>query len=314
MNCIIVDEMHASIEPMLMEAGFKADYRPHIKREQILEVIHHYEGIIIRSKTAVDREMLDKATCLKFIGRAGAGLDQLDVDEIEKRNIAIINAPEGNQDALAEHAVGMILCLFNKINTGNQQVKNYIWDREGNRGIELKGKTVGLIGYGYMGQAFAQRLTSFGCNILAYDKYKKNFSSAMVREVQMEDLFRECDVLSLHIPLTSETKGLVNRNFIDKFKKNIFLINTSRGPIVKLSDLNKSLEVGKILGAALDVIENEKLNTFTEKQKKDFDKLISFSNVLLTPHVGGWSVESYYKINQVLVQKLKAFKINFLNS
>jgi D-3-phosphoglycerate dehydrogenase / 2-oxoglutarate reductase len=304
LNFLIVDEMHESIIPLMNQIGIRADYEPTISRHALLEKIAGYEGLVIRSKTTVDMELLEKASNLKFIARAGAGLDQLDVEEINRRGIVIINAPEGNQDALAEHAVGMLLCLFNKINLADAEIRNHVWDREGNRGVELMGKTVGLVGYGYMGKAFAKRLCSFDCKILAYDKYKKNFSCSLVEEVGLEEIFRDSDILSLHVPLNAETKYLVNRDFLNKFRKNIYLLNTSRGSVVKLKDLNRALEEGKVLGAALDVIENEKLHQLSLEEKEDFGSLISCKNVLLTPHVAGWSFESYRKINEILAKKL----------
>jgi D-3-phosphoglycerate dehydrogenase / 2-oxoglutarate reductase len=310
---LIVDEMHESIVPMLEEIGVEGVYKPTITRKEVLKEINDYTGLIVRSKINVDKEILESAINLKIIARAGAGLDLLDIEEINNRGIYIINAPEGNQDALAEHAIGMLLSLFNKINQGDQQIRNYIWDREGNRGIELMGKTVCLIGYGYMGQAFAQRLSSFGCNILAYDKYKKNFANQFVQEVSLEELFEKCDILSLHIPLNYETRGLVNKDFINRFKKNIFIINTSRGPVLKNEHLNDLLESGKVLGAALDVIENEKLHSLSPEEKREFERLIKFKNVILTPHIAGWSVESYIKINQVLVNKLFVYLKNEVN-
>ena len=303
---IIVDEMHPSIVPDLRAAGFTVDYFPEINREEIKRVIPHYEGIIIRSKTTIDQEMLDLASALRFIARAGAGKDKIDVAYCDEKKIDILNAPEGNRDALGEHAIGMLLTLLNKIHTSDLEIRNFIWDRDNNRGCEIKDKVVGIIGYGNMGSAFAQRLSGFDCRVLAYDKYKKKYGDKYARESNVEDIFRSADILSLHVPLTSETKGFYNYDFFLNFNKEIFLVNTARGPILPLSDLIRLLDEGKVLGAALDVLENEKLKLLNEEQKAQFSNLIQRSNVVLTPHVGGWSFESYKRINDTLVQKIVA--------
>jgi len=299
--------MHPSIIPMLESIGVKPDYRPEITREEILNVIENYQGIIVRSKTPINKELFDKAKNLEFIGRAGAGLDQVDLETMQARNITIVNAPEGNRDALAEHMVGMILCLFNNINLGDKQVRNGIWDREGNRGVELKNKTVGIIGYGFMGQAFAKRLTSFECNIIAYDKYKSGFGSEQVKEVALEQIFEEADLLSMHVPLTPETHFMINEDFINRIKKPFYFLNSARGELAKLSVIKKAIETGKISGAVLDVLENEKLNKYTPEQQEAFEFLKSSEKVLFTPHVAGWTHESYVRINEVLTKKIKAY-------
>ncbi len=308
-TCLIIDKAHESLLPMLQAIGYKADYRPEIQREELLQIIGNYEGLIVRSKTNIDEELIAKATRLQFVGRAGAGIDQLDVEALEKRNIHILNAPEGNRDALAEHTVGMLLCLFNKINWADQEVRNATWDREGNRGVELMGKTVGLIGYGHMGQAFARRLSGFGVQVLAYDKYKQNYGDAYAREATMQEIFEHTDVLSFHIPLTAETKYLVDVSYGNNFKRNIYLINTARGELIKMEVLAEMLENRKLKGVVLDVLENEKLNSLTPLQQAAFNKIIQLKNVVLTPHVAGWTFESYEKINQVLVSKIKLLNL-----
>ncbi|MFA0960701.1 2-hydroxyacid dehydrogenase [Roseivirga sp. BDSF3-8] len=310
MRCLIIDRMHESLMPMLEEAGIKPDYRPDIKREEILNIADRYEGMVVRSKTPLNEELISRAEKLKFIARAGAGLDQIDVEVVRKRNIYLVNAPEGNRDALAEHGVGMLLALFNNLLRADREVRNKVWDREGNRGIELMGKTIGLIGCGYMGQAFAKRLSGFGCKVLGYDKYKKGFSDDFVIEATLDELFRETDILSLHVPLTSETKAWINEEFLSKFKKAIFLLNTSRGEIVPLRALRAALESGKVKGAALDVLENEKLKTLTDRQIQDFEYLVASDQVIFSPHVAGWTHESYVKINETLVNKLKSIFFN----
>ncbi|HXA00479.1 MAG TPA: NAD(P)-dependent oxidoreductase [Cytophagaceae bacterium] len=308
-RCLIIDEMHSSIIPMLERIFVQPDYRPMISRNEIMDIIGNYEGIIIRSKTFLDKELLSQAIKLKFIARAGAGMDQIDMEEAGRRNILLLNAPEGNRDALAEHCIGMMLSLLNKICISDAQVRKGTWDRERNRGYELRGKTIGLIGYGFMGRSLAEKLKSFGCKVIAYDKYLKNFSDEYVQEVSMDEIFEETDILSLHIPLTQETKGMVNEDFFKRFKKDIWLINSARGEIIPLGALNKVLKSAKLRGAALDVLENEKLKNLNEQELENFNDLIASEKVVLTPHVGGWTFESYVRINQILADKIKAANV-----
>ncbi len=303
---LIIDEMHLSIIPLLEAEGYEVDYRPHIKREEILDIVGDYNGLIIRSKTPMDKELLEKATQLRFIGRAGAGLDKIDLDYLAERGINLYHAAEGNKDAVGEQAIGMLLSLFNHISKADQEVRKGIWIREANRGEELQGKTVGIIGFGNMGQAFAEKLTGFGVRILAYDKYKTGFGTAHVEEVALESLMEESDILSLHIPLTSETRNFLTLDFIRKFKKPFYLINTARGEIVTFDTLNVALDEGLLLGAILDVLENEKFNTYSNSQKEAFERLAKRTNVVFSPHIAGWTNQSYVKINEVLVKKIKS--------
>ena len=305
MKCLIIDEMHPSILPGLEQLGFEVDYEPRITRQEILERLGQYDGIIVRSKTAIDQELLESASRLKFVARAGAGIEQVDVAYLESNGIVLINAPEGNRDSLAEHAIGLILALSQNIIRSDREVRAGTWDREGNRGIEIKGKTIGLIGYGFMGSALAQRLHSFGTNVIAYDKYKQNFSNPFAREVSEAEIFDQTDILSLHVPQTEETFGFFNKSYFDKFKKDIVLLNTSRGGILNLADLADLLDSGKIRAVALDVLENEKLKTWNAEEKQVFDRLASHDNVIFTPHVAGWSFESYQRINDVILSKIK---------
>lgn len=306
-KCFIIDEMYPNITELLQDIGIDPVYKPDITREQIMEEIDDYEGLIVRSKTPIDSELLQCAKKLKFIARAGAGIDNIDQSFCKERGITVFNAPEANRDAVGEHAVGMLLSLFNKINTSDKEVRRGIWDREGNRGTEIQGKTVGIIGFGNMGTAFARRLRGFDCKVIAYDKYETGFGDEFVQEVNATVLYQQTDILSLHIPLTEETNRMVNINFLRKFRKGISLINTARGKIVVLRDLLKALDEGKVLNAALDVLENEKIKKLNPEEQSDFDQLIQRSNVLLTPHVGGWSFESYEKINGILVKKIADF-------
>lgn len=305
MKCIIVDEMHDSLFPMLEEMNVQFDYFPKISKNEFLEISDSYDCLIIRSKFFVDKEVLDKCSNLKFIARAGAGLDNIDLDAAEKMNIHVISANEGNRDSVAEHTMGLLLSLLHNINKGNLEVNNGIWDREGNRGIELGGKTVAIIGYGNVGKQFAKRLSSFGCKVLAYDKYLLNYSDEYAQEASMEKIFDEADIVSFHVPLTDETLKLVDSDYIDKFKKRIFLLNTSRGKVVDLKFICEQMEGSKILGAALDVLENEKINDLSKEELKIVDYLRSHHRIIITPHVAGWTDESYRRINQVMVEKLK---------
>jgi len=305
---LIVDEMHPSLLTMFDNEDWDFTYLPNIQREEILNLIFDYNGIVIRSKTVIDNELLEKAPKLKFIARAGAGIEKIDLNETKKREIEIFNAPEGNRDAVAEHAIGMLLALFNKIPTADKEVRQKIWKREANRGIEIKGKTFGIIGYGNMGKSFAKRLSSFECSVLAYDKYLTNYSDDFVSAVTMDEIFEEADVLSLHIPLTIESKNLIDLQFLNNFKKNIFIINTARGEILVLKDLLSALESGKVLGSCLDVLENEKLNSLSTEQDGILEKLFQSQKVIFSPHVAGWTHESYVRINEVLVEKISNWK------
>jgi D-3-phosphoglycerate dehydrogenase / 2-oxoglutarate reductase len=304
---LIVDDLHENIFPLLADLGFEVNYQPDIKREEILEIIKNYEGLIIRSKTKVDAAFLSHCDKLEFIGRAGAGLDLIDLEEVNNRNIKVFAANEGNADAVAEHTMGMILMLFNKLNWADAEVRQRVWEREKNRGIELKGMTIGIIGYGNMGIALAQRLMGFGVKVLAYDKVeKKDYEYGLyAKKATIEEIFEETNLLSIHVPLTDETRMMVNDGFLSKFKKNIFIVNTSRGEVVSTTSILKGLKSGKIRGACLDVLENEKLSMLTPEQEEVYTQLFQMKNVMLTPHIAGWTVESYRKINEVLVEKIR---------
>ncbi|TFV94160.1 phosphoglycerate dehydrogenase [Algoriphagus kandeliae] len=305
MRILIIDQMHPSIVELLEKDGHEVVNAPKIIREEIKDQIHQFDGLVIRSKTPMDRDLLQHASKLKFIARAGAGLDQIDLDYLSEKNIQLFHAAEGNRDAVAEHALGGLLALLNHMIHGDAQVRKGIWDREGNRGYELKGKTVGIMGYGNMGKAFAKRLRGFGVEILAYDKYKLDFGTDKVQEVIWEKLKAEADVLSIHVPLTEETRGFFTLDELRSFAKPFWLINTARGEVITFKTLNEALDEGILRGAVLDVLENEKFQKFTPEQKAEFEKLASRENVVFSPHVAGWTFESYEKINQVLVKKIR---------
>lgn len=304
-RCLVIDQMHESLFSMLHEINWEVEYQPSISREEIKKILHQFQGLIVRSKTIIDRDLLGENPSLKFIGRAGAGLDNLDLQYLEEKNINVLHAAEGNRDAVGEHTVGLLLALIRNISTADQQVRSLVWKREENRGWEIMDKTVGIIGYGNMGQAFAKRLSGFGCKVLAYDKYKAGYSDSFCQEADMKAIYEETDILSLHIPLTPETQKLVNRDYLSRFKKNIVLINTSRGEIVSQADLVDQLESGKVKGAALDVLENEKLKELSPEALGILNKLLQKTNVIFTPHIAGWTFESHKKINVVLVDKIK---------
>lgn len=299
---LIVDDLHPVFKQKAQALGYQIDDEPKITREETLAKIKDYIGIAVRTKFKIDAEVFSAATQLQFIARAGAGLDNIDEKIAKQRNITLINAPEGNCDAVGEHALGLLLALMNNFRHADAAIRKGIWDREGNRGYELKGKKVGIIGYGFMGQSFAQKLSGMGVEVLAYDKYKTGFTDTFAREVSMEEIVKHSDVLSLHIPLTAETRQLVNDEYLFHFKKPIFFINTARGEIVNTQSVLNAIQSGKILGAGLDVLETEKFPQLAAQAW--FNDLKNNPKVILTPHVGGWTFDSYRKISEVLAEKL----------
>lgn len=307
---LFIDSVHPLICEELSAHGFRCESHTDLGREELMKIIPHYSGIIIRSRIRLDEEFLSKAEGLKFIGRVGAGLENIDVEYAGRRGILCLNSPEGNRDAVGEHALGMLLSLMNHLNRADKEVRKGIWKREENRGTEIKGKTVGIIGYGNMGSAFAQRLKGFEARVISYDKYKKNYSDGNTTETTLEEIFVSSDIVSLHVPLTEETRFLCDKAFFERFSKKIWFINTSRGQVVNTGDLAGQLRSGKIIGAALDVLEYEDA-TFEQLSGKlpdDFRFLVESDKVLLTPHIAGWTTESNIKLASVLVDKiLKAF-------
>ncbi|MBC5774961.1 phosphoglycerate dehydrogenase [Pontibacter sp. KCTC 32443] len=298
--------MHPSIFPMLESIGVEADYRPTIKPIEVCEALAGFDGLIVRSKMRITSETIKYADKLKFVARAGAGVDNIDAEVLEARGIALLAANEGNRQAVGEFTLGLLLSLTRNIARGDREVRNKVWLREENRGEEISGKTIGIIGYGNMGQSFAKVLQGFGCHIIAYDKFAPEKVSAPVEQVSLDVLLAEADVVSLHIPFIPENHHFADDAFFNGFKKPIWFLNTSRGEVVDQTALVEHLKNGTIKGAALDVLENEKLQTLTEKQLSNYNFLAQAQNVVLTPHIGGWTHESYIKINEVLVQKIKA--------
>jgi D-3-phosphoglycerate dehydrogenase / 2-oxoglutarate reductase len=307
MKILIIDEVHPSLLNMLGNEDWSFSYQPDYKRSDVLAAIGLYDGLVVRSKTPIDADLIAQAKRLKFIARAGAGLDLIDIEAVRERNIQLFAANEGNRDAVAEHTVGLLLALMANIAKADRAVRQGLWDREANRGYEVMGKTVGIIGYGFNGRATAQRLSGFGCRILVYDKYLTHYSDQYATEASMSQIFEESDIVSLHIPLNDDTKLMVNDAFIDQFNKPIYFVNVSRGEIVSLAALVKGLENGKIKGAGLDVLENEKLSKLSGSQQIDFDYLSNSNRTILTPHIAGWTFESYVKINEVLFRQIKNY-------
>lgn len=293
---------------MLEEMGFACVYFENYSRADYLKIASDYVGFVVRSKIRLDKEILNAASQLRFIARVGAGMENIDIAYAEQKGIACLHAPEGNRDAVAEQAIGMLLALFNNLLRADRQVRNGVWEREANRGLELGGKTIAIIGYGNTGGAFARKLSGFNAKVLAYDKYKTGFSDKMVEEASMDRIFADADVLSLHVPLTSETTYLVDKDYLERFAKPIYLINTARGKVVNTTDLIAAIETGIVSGACLDVLEFEK-SSF-ESLKPDhypqaFKKLIALEQLVLSPHIAGWTKESAEKMAAVLAQKIR---------
>ncbi len=304
---LITDGVHPMLLEGFQEMGFEVDYHPKISLAKVHDMIAPYEGMIINSKIICDIELLDKAKQLKFIGRLGSGMEIIDQVYAAQKGIAVFSAPDGNCDAVGEHALAMLLALANNSIQSDQQVRQKIWRREANRGFELAYKTIALIGFGHTGSAFARKLRGLDMTILVYDKYKTNYADDLdyVEESTMERIFKEADIVSFHLPLTEEVIHLADDNYFKKFKKNILLINTSRGKVIPTQTIINGLQSGKLTGACLDVFENEKPHTFTKKETECYNQLYQFPNVILSPHVAGWTVESKYKLSAILLKKIR---------
>ena len=309
MKVLFIDSVHGILEERLISSGFTCINGTQLSREECIQVASDFQGIVVRSRFRMDAEFLSHFQQLKFIARSGAGMENIDEDYCNERNIELFNAPEGNRNAVGEHAIGMLLTLFNKIHTADVEVRKGKWDREGNRGIELEGKTVGLIGYGNNGQAFAQKLSGFDVRTLAYDKYRTDFTDTFATEANLEELYQNCDVISFHIPQNEETIYFGNNEFFESFEKAIYLINLSRGKVVETKALVNAIKAKKVLGACLDVLEYEKTSFesfFDQELNSDFKYLLDSEKTLFTPHVGGWTNESYFKLSNVLADKILA--------
>ncbi|MCB2209036.1 MAG: hydroxyacid dehydrogenase [Bacteroidetes bacterium] len=309
---LFIDTAHPILMLELEKDGFQCDAFPDYGRDDYKKIIKDYTGVIIRSKVKLDADFLARASSLKFIGRVGAGMENIDLDYAHQKGIVCINAPEGNRDAVGEQAIGMLLSLMNNLLVADQEVRKGKWEREQNRGYELGGKTIGIIGYGNTGSAFAKKLSGFDMRVLAYDKYKSDYSNEFVKESNMATLYESCDVLSLHVPLTNETYYLVDHEYLNRFKKPIYVVNTSRGKVVHTKDLVANLENGKVIGACLDVLEYEGLSFESldpDIIPETFHKLIAMKNVILSPHIAGWTHESNYKLAMTIVKKVRKLNL-----
>ena len=307
MKILLLDKNHPLITEQLSEKGFVLEEDFSSSYEQVLEKIHLYEGIIIRSRIPLDAHFLEKAKNLKFIARVGAGMENIDIAKAQKLGIKLINSPEGNKDAVAEHVIGTLLVLMNRLFISSNEVKKGIWLREENRGEEILGKTFGIIGYGNMGKAVAKRLSGFGCKTIFYD-IKPNLSDESATQVSLQELQENADILSLHTPLTEDTLYMIDEEFISKMKKNFYFINTARGKNLKTSALVNALKSGKIKGACLDVLEYEKTSFENlEMKNEDLEYLLNSEKAIITPHIAGWTHESKIKLAQVIVNKILAF-------
>jgi D-3-phosphoglycerate dehydrogenase / 2-oxoglutarate reductase len=308
MKVLFLDRVHPILEQRLTDNGYQCIEGSNKPIDELKEEINQAQGMVVRSRLNLDEDFLKSAPHLQFIARAGAGMETIDEIYCSNNGIQLFNAPEGNRNAVAEHALGMLLALFNKLSKGDREVRKGIWDREGNRGIEMAGKTIGIIGYGNNGSQFAKLLSGFDCEILAHDKYKSGFETARIKEVDLDELYEKADVVSFHIPQTPETIFFGSTAFFTHFKKPIYLINLSRGKVVQLADLAEAIDSKKVLGACLDVLEIENkafVNGFQSNTlPPEIKELLTNERVLFSPHVGGWTIESYFKLSNVLADKI----------
>ncbi len=306
MKVLHLDKNHPLLIEQLTNAGYKNEEDYTSSKSDIEQIISEYDGIVIRSRFKCDATFINAATNLKFIARVGAGLESIDIPYAESKGITLISAPEGNCNAVGEHTLGMLLSLFNKLNKADLEVRKGLWHREANRGIELDGKTVGIIGYGNMGKAFSKKLKGFDCKVICYD-IKEHVGDKNATQVSLKTFQKEVDVVSLHIPWTPLTNRMVNSDFINQFSKPFWLLNTARGKSVVTSDLVSALKKGKLLGAGLDVLEFEKSSfesLFSNKIPASLSDLLSMENVILSPHIAGWTLESKEKLAQVIADKI----------
>ena len=303
MQALITDQVHQLLIDKLQAAGVKTIYLPNINQKEVEAMIADFDILVINSKINVDADFLAKSKNLKVIGRLGSGLEIVDLDEAHRKGVRVFNSPEGNRDAVAEHAIGMLLALFNKLQDAHRDVIHFDWHREDNRGEELGGKTVGLIGFGNTGQALAKKLSGFDVDVLYYDKYKTS-KSPYAQYADLEQIYSEVDVLSIHLPLTDETKNFFNRDFINNMQKPFYLINTSRGKVLNQEYLLEGLLGEKVLGACIDVFENEQISSYSVKEKEQIAALQATRKVLFSTHVAGWTHQSKLKLADILAQKI----------
>jgi D-3-phosphoglycerate dehydrogenase / 2-oxoglutarate reductase len=330
-KALVTDDVHEVLIEGLKNLGFEIDYQPNITNEAVHRIIGDYEGLIINSKIMVDKALLDDGVHLRFVGRVGSGMEIVDKVYAAEKGVAVLSSPEGNRNAVAEHALGMLLALSNNLIRSNNEVKAFDWQREKNRGFELMGRTIGIVGFGNTGSSFASKLIGLGMRILVYDKYlpngyldnwkdtfkgkfpmlgqewtDENWSKSTIQEVDFQTITHESEIISFHLPLTEEVKHLANETFFNQCEKDIILLNTSRGQVVKTEDLIEALKIGKVKSAALDVFENEKTSTYTEGERKMYQTLFAFENIIVTPHVAGWTHESKERLARVLFKRIEA--------
>ncbi|NND76871.1 MAG: hypothetical protein HKN39_01650 [Flavobacteriales bacterium] len=307
MKVLFIDTVHPVLKEELEKSGHQCIDGTSKQRDELKKEISDVDGVVIRSRIKMDKDFLSNATSLKFIARSGAGMENIDVSYCGSRGISLFNAPEGNRDAVGEHLTGMMLMLFNRLNIIQDEIRENKWLREPNRGVELMGKTIGIIGYGNNGSSFAKKLSGFGCRILAYDKHKKDFTNSYVRESKLKYIQERADIVSFHVPLTEETHYYFNSDFMAKMSKPFYLLNACRGQVVETSVLVEGLKKGKILGACLDVLEYEKFSFedfMALPPPEEFKYLVNSEKVILSPHIAGWTHASYYKLSEVLLRKI----------
>lgn len=307
MKILLADSNHPILQQTLEQHGLVCDAFWDRSKEELIKILPQYEGVIIRSKFKITKDIIDTCTNLKCIGRVGAGMENIDVPYATSKGIKCVHVPEGNMDAVGEHALGMLLMLFNNLKKADVEVRKGVWIRAENRGVEIKHKVVGIIGYGFMGSSFAKKLSGLGCEILVYDKYKHGFSDNYVKEVQMQEIFERADILSLHVPLTEETTYMINADYLNKFKKSITLINTARGKCVNTHDVVEAMKTGKVTGACLDVLEYETVSFEAldpNALPEPFKYLIESDKTVLTPHIAGWTHDSNFKMSKLIAEKM----------
>ncbi|HYV90265.1 MAG TPA: NAD(P)-dependent oxidoreductase [Chitinophagales bacterium] len=303
---LITEDLHPFLVRGLENLGYECDERFGILQQEVTPIIHLYHGIVVATRIIVGREIIERASSLKFIARAGSGMENIDVVYAEAKNISCISSPEGNANSVGEHAAALLLAIFHNITQSFLQTRNEQWLVEENRVHELDGRTIAIIGYGNTGKAFAKKLPPFNMKVLAYDKYLRNYGDAFAEEAEMKRIFDEAEIISFHVPLTEETKWMIDTQYLQRFKEQIHLINTSRGKIIRHKDLLECIHNGKVLDAALDVYENENLTSHTQEERNLFRELINTGRVIFTPHVAGKSFESKKKIAEVLLKKISS--------